>query len=492
MRNHALFAMVLVAMFSATYLQAAVIDDFKTRASTAESEVAVKAIIQEYLPQLKTVDELRELQNVWQQVDPEACIAYFRSAAVKEPNSPIYKYLVLRFEEDREVQMDGAIKLCKQFPEFYWGYRILSVNFSEWLIKSEQDVADPLAGQEAVLALVEQGLKHYAEDAYLNLCQFHRYRIAKDAKKAEAYLLKINDPTTLYSNWESIKGFIIATGNMGIFDTVFPKILADAVAKGQYTQEESHSIARSQKMEMLESMDNWDGIAGLFEANELLKDDPACSVFYEKLLLKRNTHTTLLDLLDATLDKGEITVNDLKNETRYEPLYPNPRWKTLLNKAEQKWLADEPLRKAEALKNRIGTPAPLWELPDANGKIVKLADLKGQIVVLDFWATWCSPCRMAMPALDGWMKKKMPANVKVFSVNVWENAPDKARQYFADNGFAMTLLFAENSISKEYGFNGIPYICVIDKQGNVAYAQPGYSEMLEDNLSYWVEALAKE
>jgi thiol-disulfide isomerase/thioredoxin len=481
-----------MASFAASNLQAAAIDDFKTQVSKADSEIAVKAVIQDYLPRLKTVDELRELQNVWQQVDPDGSVAYFRNAAAKEPNSPIYQYLVLRFEENRVVQMDGARKLCKQHPDFYWGYRLLSVNLSEELIKTEKDDSNAFADQEAVFALVENGLKHFPEDAYLNLCMFHRYRIAKDDKKAGAYLLKVNDPTALYSNWAIIKGFIIDTGNMSIFETVFKKILADAVAKGQYTPEESHSIANSQRLELYESMENWDAIAGLFSANEMLKDDPSCSVFYEKLLLKRNNHAALLDILNAGLEKGDITVNDLQNEARYKPLYPNPRWNTLLKKAEQKWLAGEPLRKSEALKDRIGTPAPLWELPDANGKMVKLTDLKGQIVVLDFWATWCGPCRMAMPALDGWMKTKMPANVKVFSINVWENAPDKARQYFSDNAFAMTLLFAENSISKDYGFNGIPYICVIDKKGNVAYAQSGYSETLEDNLGYWVEALTKE
>lgn len=97
-----------------------------------------------------------------------------------------------------------------------------------------------------------------------------------------------------------------------------------------------------------------------------------------------------------------------------------------------------------------------------------------------------------MPALDNWMKTNMPAGVKVFSVNVWESSPEKARKYFSDNAFAMTLLFGVETLAKDYGFNGIPYICVIDKKGNIAYAQSGYSENLEDNLSYWAEALVNE
>lgn len=484
--------LLLIILYAASCLQAAVIDEFKDLITKAESESAVKTIIQDYLPRFTTVEELRELQNVWQQTDAEACNVYFKSAALKEPNSPFYQYLVLRFEKNREAQFEGAIKLCKMHPDFYWGYRLLSVNYSEEMLNAEKDSADPLKGQEEILLLLDQGVKQFPDDAYLNLCQFHRYRIATDSANADTYLMKVNDPATLYSNWEIIKGYIIETKNLSLFDTVFHKIVADAVAKGEFTEDRGLSVARSQKLELYKSMGNWDAIADMFYANESLKDEPSASAYYEDLLLARNTHAELLDRLNSGLQKDEININDLKGDSRYEPLHKNPRWTALLETAQRRWENAEPQRKAEALKDRINKPAPLWQLPDANGKTVKLADLKGQIVVLDFWATWCSPCRKAMPALHGWMKTKMPANVKVYSINVWENAPDKARQYFTDNGFAMTLLFAENSISKEYGFDGIPYICVIDKQGNVAYAQSGYSETLEDNLSYWTEALTKE
>lgn len=142
-------------------------------------------------------------------------------------------------------------------------------------------------------------------------------------------------------------------------------------------------------------------------------------------------------------------------------------------------------------KTIINKPAYKWELKGADGKIVKLADLKGKIVVLDFWATWCGPCRMAMPVLNEWMKNK-PDNVEVFSINVWEKKPEDAVKYMKDNNFLMTYLLGQENLSEKYEFNGIPYICVIDQKGNIMFEERGFSDSLGKNLDLWVEYLNKK
>jgi thiol-disulfide isomerase/thioredoxin len=208
--------------------------------------------------------------------------------------------------------------------------------------------------------------------------------------------------------------------------------------------------------------------------------------------LETNRTTEAMDLLQSRIIKGLDTYPFLVEDSSYETLKGNPRWEQLLSGAKFKWNSERPKRKAATLKDRIAKPAPLWELQDAAGNLVKLADLKGKVVILDFWATWCSPCQKAMPALDNWMKKDLPEGVEVYSINVWENDPEKARALFTEHAYAMTLLFGDNELASQYGIKGIPYICAIDKKGNLAYDYPGYSPTLEETISFWVEELTAE
>jgi len=133
--------------------------------------------------------------------------------------------------------------------------------------------------------------------------------------------------------------------------------------------------------------------------------------------------------------------------------------------------------------------APEWVLPDAEGNLIKLSDYRGQIVILDFWATWCGPCQSAMPLIDDWMKTKMPSGVKVFSINVWEQDVEGAINYMTDNKFGMKLVFGKNETVADYGVEGIPYIVVIDQEGMVRFTEIGFSPDLKQKLTKWVNAL---
>ena len=485
----ALFVLILIVLSVSAQTD---LSKFKSELATAADEAAALQIVNKYLPQFSSVEDLRELQNVWQSLDPQACTRYFTDAAAKEPKSATYAYLKLRFEQDSKLQYAGAIDICSKHPKFYWGYRLLSVNLAEMLINEEQDSSGEIPNKQKAFKLIDAGIKHYPDDAYLNLCQFHRYRLAGNVDLAEQHLNKVNDTSALYSNWGIVMDYIVNNKRSSLFEVLMPKMLADAVSKGQYTLEESSAIYNSQWLELQEKLGNSSAIVKFFSDNPQYKTEPPFSRYYENLLIADQQYDKLLEILSSNLNAGLISKHDLNRDTRYAVLYDKPQWQALLTDAENRWTADEPKRKLAALEGRMDKPAPLWELPDALGNMVKLSAYQGQIVVLDFWATWCNPCRMAMPALDKWIKNEMPAGVKVFSINVWEDADEEAKTYFAENKFAMTLLFAEDSISEEYGFSGIPYICVIDKQGKLAFAQAGYSEDLETKLSYWVEALAKE
>ena len=493
MAKNRLFWLLLLCLSLATALQATAIEEFKAKTAKVESKEAALQLIREYLPKLSTAEDLRDLQNLWQQADAQACNAYFTEAAKKEPNNPVYTYLNLRFEQDEAVQFEAAKQLCIQHPDFYWGYRIFSVTYTKMLLNSEKDPQSPFKEDMANAAIAQEGIKLFPDDEFMLILQFHRYRLANKPEQADSYLLKIKNAGALNSNWGSISEYFIAQKKITILETLLPIILTDAIMRGQVAAEDSLKIFQQEYLRALNGMKDWEKTAAYYSQNPAQKENPDFASFYEDLLLKRDELSTLLDHLGTMMESNTIFYNDLLADDRYAPLKDNPRWKSLLAKAKSKWDADEPKRKAEALKERMNKPAPLWELPGLDGKLTKLSNLKGQVVVLDFWATWCSPCRKAMPALHRWMQKDMPQGVQVFSLNIWDKGDNaKATKYFSENGFAMTLLFAPDTIAADYGFNGVPYICVIDKKGNLAYSQSGYTDTLEENLSWWVQELCRE
>ncbi len=113
----------------------------------------------------------------------------------------------------------------------------------------------------------------------------------------------------------------------------------------------------------------------------------------------------------------------------------------------------------------IGGKAPDFELYDLDGNIHKLNDYKGQPVLLNFWATWCGPCRSEMPHLEEVYKKWKDDNLVFFAVNVGESSTDVTSfmDYF---GFEMPVLMDSTKIvTRKYGVSGIPTTYFIDEDG---------------------------
>ncbi|MGH7731690.1 MAG: redoxin domain-containing protein [Candidatus Eiseniibacteriota bacterium] len=114
-----------------------------------------------------------------------------------------------------------------------------------------------------------------------------------------------------------------------------------------------------------------------------------------------------------------------------------------------------------------GKPAIDFSLNDLHGRPHSLSDLRGKTVLLDFWATWCGPCRITMPQVAKIHAEYKDRGVEVMSINVGESAK-RAGDYMAKNGYAFTtLLDEEREVAASYRINGIPTLIVIDAAGNV-------------------------
>lgn len=136
--------------------------------------------------------------------------------------------------------------------------------------------------------------------------------------------------------------------------------------------------------------------------------------------------------------------------------------------------------------------APPFALPSRNGDVVALDKLKGQVVMLNFWASWCGPCRQEMPLLDQMHKRYSSLGFTLLGVNVEENTND-AEKWLSQTPVTFPVLFdKENKVSKLYDVNAMPSTVFIDRKGNVRYLHKGYKPGDEAEYLNQIRALLKE
>jgi thiol-disulfide isomerase/thioredoxin len=137
-----------------------------------------------------------------------------------------------------------------------------------------------------------------------------------------------------------------------------------------------------------------------------------------------------------------------------------------------------------------GKPAADFALDLLGGGKMQLAQHKGkEIVVLDFWATWCGPCVRALPALGEVALAYKDKGVVVYAVNQQEQA-DVVKKFLETKKLALTVAMdAKGDAAKLYQVRGIPQTVIIDKEGNIAALHVGYSPTLKDTLTKEIEAL---
>jgi peroxiredoxin len=137
-------------------------------------------------------------------------------------------------------------------------------------------------------------------------------------------------------------------------------------------------------------------------------------------------------------------------------------------------------------------PAPDFSLDAHGGKQVALSELRGQVVMINFWASWCVPCKEEMPLLEQMYRKYRPMGFTLLGVNV-EPQQDKAEALLEKTPVSFPVLFdRENRVSKLYNVTGMPSSVLIDREGNVRYLHRGYKPGDENTYLNHIRALVKE
>lgn len=140
----------------------------------------------------------------------------------------------------------------------------------------------------------------------------------------------------------------------------------------------------------------------------------------------------------------------------------------------------------------VGKPAPDFTLKSLSGENLKLSEMTGNVVLINFWASWCGPCREEMPLLNALHSKYEPLGFTVLGVNVEEDV-NGAKGFLKNFPVDFPVLLDNtNTVSKQYQVIAMPTTVVVDRDGNMRYLHQGYKSGDEEKYRQMVKKLVRE
>jgi len=121
--------------------------------------------------------------------------------------------------------------------------------------------------------------------------------------------------------------------------------------------------------------------------------------------------------------------------------------------------------------------APSFSLPALNGEPVSLAELRGNTVIIDFWATWCPPCEFQVPELNAfWEEHSGDGDILVFGISVDEGGSEQVRPWVEEKGVGYPILLGDDGLARRYGAMGFPTLVIIAPDGTIDSRHVGLIE----------------
>jgi thiol-disulfide isomerase/thioredoxin len=164
----------------------------------------------------------------------------------------------------------------------------------------------------------------------------------------------------------------------------------------------------------------------------------------------------------------------------------------VLGQEQAQFKGEDLLKKLKLMPEAESLPAPDFVAVTLDGKKISLESLKGKLVLLNFWATWCPPCRLEMPTMEKIYKEFKGESLDVVAMNFMEG-PEPINLFLKEHNFTFTILMdRDGKIAESYGVRVLPVSFLIGRRGNVLARSIGYKDWHNKDTRQFISLLLKD